>query len=118
MSKMPLVPVPVSQVGAGLWQPPRSLPEMHFILFIFIFARNAVFLQSWQEKVLTACTELLEGEEGKERGVTSQFCLSAFYLPYLNLLEEEIFTKIMLSSLPPFRHYIAVVVFLLLKMSS
>lgn len=40
-----------------------------------------------------------EGEEGKEKGVISQFCQSAFYLPYLNLLEEKVFTKVTSFSL-------------------
>lgn len=43
--------------------------------------------------------------------------LSAFYLPYLNLLEEKVFTKMTSFSLTFLGHYVVGVVFLLLKRS-
>lgn len=74
--------------GMGFGSLQRSLPELQFSL------------RSWQEKMLfNSLQNCSEGEEGKEKGVISQFCQSAFYLPYLNLLEEKVFTKVTSFSL-------------------
>lgn len=60
---------------------------------------SAVFLQNWQEKTLLICKTALGGGGREGKGAISQFCPCTFCLPYLNLLEEKVFTKVTSFSL-------------------